>query len=53
MEVENVEFLFLKEDNSDLLYDFVFLVIRVIVENVLVFVCFRDVVVFYILYEFF
>lgn len=49
MEVENVEFLFLK----DLLYDFVFLVIRVIVENVLVFVCFRDVVVFYILYEFF
>lgn len=43
MEVENAEFLPSKEDNSDLLHDFVPLVTRVIAENVPAFACFRDV----------
>lgn len=52
MEVENAEFLPSKEDNSDLLHDFVPLVTRVIAENVPAFACFRDVVVSHIPHEF-
>ena len=52
MEVENAEFLPSKEDNSDLLHDFVPLVTRVIAENIPAFACFRDVVVSHIPHEF-
>lgn len=45
MEVENAEFLPSKEDNNDLLYDFVLLRTRDLAENVPACVCFRDVVV--------
>ena len=52
MEVENAEFLPSKEDNSDLLHDFIPLVTRVIAENIPAFACFRDVVVSHIPHEF-
>ena len=52
MEVENAAFLPSKDDNNDLLHDFVPLVTRVLSENVPAFACFRDVVVRHIPHEY-